>query len=189
LDLVPDERARRGIFLAFQYPTSIPGVSMGNFLRLSLKSVQGKEQPVLQFRKLVQEKMKLLKMEEGFLGRYVNDGFSGGEKKRAEILQMALLQPQIAIMDENDSGLEIVAEISAMKNEPVWMRDFRLKSLDYFLARPMPKWGGDLSEIDFSNIFYYLRPTEGQGKTWEDVPAYIKNTFDRLGIPEAERKF
>src|SRR5438270_7385330 len=86
LDLEPDERARRGIFLAFQYPTSIPGVSMGNFLRLSLKSVQGKEQPVLQFRKLVQEKMKLLKMEEGFLGRYVNDGFSGGEKKRAEIL-------------------------------------------------------------------------------------------------------
>jgi Fe-S cluster assembly ATP-binding protein len=109
LDLEPDERARRGIFLAFQYPTAIPGVSMGNFLRLALKSVQGQDMPILQFRKLVQDKMKLLKIEEGFLGRYVNDGFSGGEKKRAEILQMALLQPRIAIMDETDSGLDIDA--------------------------------------------------------------------------------
>jgi Fe-S cluster assembly ATP-binding protein len=109
LDLEPDERARRGIFLAFQYPTSIPGVSMGNFLRLALKSVKGNEIPVLQFRKLVQEKMALLKMEGSFLNRYVNDGFSGGEKKRAEILQMALLEPQIAIMDETDSGLDIDA--------------------------------------------------------------------------------
>jgi Fe-S cluster assembly ATP-binding protein len=109
LDLEPDERARRGIFLAFQYPTSIPGVSMGNFLRLALKSVQGKEIPILQFRRLVLEKMKLLKMDDTFLRRYVNDGFSGGEKKRAEILQMALLEPQIAIMDETDSGLDIDA--------------------------------------------------------------------------------
>src|SRR5947209_529871 len=109
LDLEPDERARRGIFLAFQYPTSIPGVSMGNFLRLAVKSVQGKDMPVVQFRRLVQEKMKLLKMDDSFLGRYVNDGFSGGEKKRAEILQMALLQPQVAIMDETDSGLDIDA--------------------------------------------------------------------------------
>ncbi len=109
VDLEPDERARKGVFLAFQYPTSIPGVSMGNFLRLSLKSVTGKEMPILQFRKFVQEKMKLLKMEDSFLGRYVNDGFSGGEKKRAEILQMALLQPRIAIMDETDSGLDIDA--------------------------------------------------------------------------------
>jgi Fe-S cluster assembly ATP-binding protein len=108
-DLEPDERARRGIFLAFQYPTSIPGVSMGNFLRLAVKSVQGKEMSVLAFRKLVQEKMKILKMDDAFLSRYVNDGFSGGEKKRAEILQMALLQPKIAIMDETDSGLDIDA--------------------------------------------------------------------------------
>jgi Fe-S cluster assembly protein SufB len=84
---------------------------------------------------------------------------------------------------------EIVAEISAMKNEPAWMRDFRLKALDHFLARPLPTWGGDVGEIDFDNIYYYLRPTEGQGRTWEEVPEYIKNTFDRLGIPQAERKF
>ena len=82
---------------------------MGNFLRLAVKSVQGKEMSVLAFRKLVQEKMKLLKMDDAFLSRYVNDGFSGGEKKRAEILQMALLQPKVAIMDETDSGLDIDA--------------------------------------------------------------------------------
>jgi Fe-S cluster assembly protein SufB len=84
---------------------------------------------------------------------------------------------------------EIVAEISAMKGEAAWMRDFRLKALDHFLARPLPTWGGDVGEIDFDNIYYYLRPTEGQGRTWEEVPEYIKNTFDRLGIPQAERKF
>jgi len=109
LDLEPDERARLGIFLAFQYPTSIPGVSMGNFLRLALKSIRGQDVPISEFRKIVQEKMKLLKMDSSFLGRYVNDGFSGGEKKRAEILQMALMNPQIAIMDETDSGLDIDA--------------------------------------------------------------------------------
>jgi Fe-S cluster assembly protein SufB len=84
---------------------------------------------------------------------------------------------------------EIVAEISAMKGEPTWMRDFRLKALEYFQARPMPNWGADLSGIDFDDIYYYIRPTEGQGRTWEEVPEYIKNTFDRLGIPQAERKF
>src|ERR687888_356599 len=99
LDLEADERARRGIFLAFQYPTAIPGVSLANFLRLALKSTHGKDLPVLQFRQLVREKMALLKMDDSFFTRYVNDGCSGGEKKRAEILQIALLQPQMAIMD------------------------------------------------------------------------------------------
>ena len=83
---------------------------------------------------------------------------------------------------------EIVAQISEMKGEPDWMRDFRLKSLEMFEARPMPKWGGDIS-IDFSDIYYYLKPTNEQGKTWDDVPAEIKETFDKLGIPEAEKKF
>ena len=82
-----------------------------------------------------------------------------------------------------------VEEISAMKNEPDWMRDFRLKALDHFQKRPMPNWGADLSGIDFDDIFYYIRPAEKQGKTWEEVPEYIKNTFEKLGIPEAERKF
>src|SRR5579883_1572452 len=84
---------------------------------------------------------------------------------------------------------EIIEEISALKGEPAWMREFRLKALDYFLSRPLPRWGGDLSNIDFDDIYYYIRPTEGQGRSWDEVPEYIKKTFDRLGIPEAERKF
>ena len=82
-----------------------------------------------------------------------------------------------------------VEEISAMKSEPDWMREFRLKALDHFEKRPMPNWGADLSGIDFDDIFYYIRPAEKQGKTWDEVPEYIKNTFEKLGIPEAERKF
>src|SRR5688500_12905406 len=82
-----------------------------------------------------------------------------------------------------------VREISKMKDEPDWVLEFRLKALDYFEKRPMPNWGADLSEIDFQDIFYYIRPAEKQGKTWDDVPAYIKETFEKLGIPEAERKF
>jgi Fe-S cluster assembly protein SufB len=84
---------------------------------------------------------------------------------------------------------EIVAQISEMKNEPAWMREFRLKALDQFLARPMPSWGADLSHINFDDIYYYIKPAEKQGRDWNEVPEYIKNTFDRLGIPQAERKF
>ncbi len=108
LEMAPDERARAGLFLAFQYPTAIPGVSMANFLRTALNSVKG-DMPITQFRKLMLEKMELLQMDRAFARRYLNDGFSGGEKKRAEILQMALLQPKFAIMDETDSGLDIDA--------------------------------------------------------------------------------
>ena len=82
---------------------------------------------------------------------------------------------------------EIVNQISEMKNEPEWMRDFRLRSLQIFEAKSMPKWGGDIG-IDFQDIYYYLKPTEGQGRTWDDVPQEIKDTFDKLGIPQAERK-
>ncbi len=84
---------------------------------------------------------------------------------------------------------ELVEEISWLKGEPEWMRKFRLRALEIFFKKPMPTWGGDLSEIDFDEIYYYIRPTEKQGRSWEEVPEYIKNTFDRLGIPEAERKF
>lgn len=82
-----------------------------------------------------------------------------------------------------------VEEISKMKNEPEWMRNFRLKSYDYFMDRPMPNWGGDLSNIDFDNIYYYAKPTDKMGRDWNDVPENIKKTFEKLGIPEAERKF
>ena len=84
---------------------------------------------------------------------------------------------------------EIVEAISQHKNEPEWMRKFRHKSLDYFLARPLPQWGGNVNEIDFENIYYYIRPTEKQAESWEDLPADIKDTWDKLGIPEAEKKY
>ena len=83
---------------------------------------------------------------------------------------------------------EVVEEISAMKGEPEWMRAFRHKSLDYFLRRPMPQWGGDLNQIDFDDIYYFLRATEKQAASWEELPADIKNTYDKLGIPEAEKQ-
>ena len=109
LDMGPDERARKGIFLAFQYPMSIPGVSVVNFLRNALKSVRGQDIPVREFRKELQEQMAGLQMDKQFVARYVNEGFSGGEKKRFEILQMSMLRPQLAVMDETDSGLDIDA--------------------------------------------------------------------------------
>ena len=84
---------------------------------------------------------------------------------------------------------DVVAQISEMKGEPAWMREFRLKSLEQFEKKPLPRWGGNVAEIDFQNIFYYLKPTEEQGKSWDEVPADIKRTFDKLGIPEAEQKF
>jgi Fe-S cluster assembly ATP-binding protein len=122
LEMEPDERSRAGLFMAFQYPVAIPGVTVANFLRTALnarvaagdggangkvptrKGIAPKE-----FRAMLKEKMALLKMDESFATRYLNDGFSGGEKKRAEILQMAILKPEIAIMDETDSGLDIDA--------------------------------------------------------------------------------
>jgi Fe-S cluster assembly protein SufB len=83
----------------------------------------------------------------------------------------------------------VIRQISAMKNEPEWMLEYRLKAYDHFMRRPMPNWGADLSELDLNEIFFYVRPTEGQEKNWDDVPDDIKRTFDRLGIPEAEQKF
>jgi Fe-S cluster assembly ATP-binding protein len=109
LGLRPDQRAQRGLFLAFQYPTSIPGVTMVNFLRASLKAVRGGDVPVREFRTILKETMDLLKVDESFARRYVNDGFSGGEKKRAEVLQLGILRPEMAVLDETDSGLDIDA--------------------------------------------------------------------------------
>ena len=307
-ELEADERAQRGLFLAFQYPHAIPGVTVTSFLRAAINAIRkarngGEDDPVKikDFRQDMLAAMEKLKVPRELAQRYLNDGFSGGEKKRVEILQMAMLKPRIAVLDETDSGLdidalkivadgvselvgeetgragdhalpadpqlhearfrarlrgrtyrggrragaraqarsrglrgirrkrkeqwqqrlkpksspafaattstastrsrttssspaaglsaELVAAISEHKNEPEWMRKYRLKSLEYFMARPMPEWGGDLSEIDFDNIFYYIRPTEKQAKSWEDVPPEIKDTWDKLGIPEAEQKY
>jgi Fe-S cluster assembly ATP-binding protein len=115
LELSPDERSHLGLFLAFQYPVAIPGVSMANFLRVAInakrktKNKDDKGIPIPEFRTQLKNRMDLLQMDYSFAGRYLNEGFSGGEKKRAEVLQMAALKPEIAVMDETDSGLDIDA--------------------------------------------------------------------------------
>ena len=306
-----DVRAQKGLFLAFQYPHAIPGVTVTSFLRSAINAIRkakngGQDDPipVKEFRTEILAAMERLKVPRELASRYLNDGFSGGEKKRVEILQMALLQPKIAILDETDSGLdidalrivangvnelvssrdgrardhalpadpqlrharprarlrgrpdrrerrpgarapargrglrgldaegrgggmssseteivrgirdeyqfgfknsdeaenyffksgrgishEVVEAIAEHKQEPDWMRKFRHKSLDYFLARPLPTWGGNVAEIDFDNIYYYIKPTEKQAQNWEDLPADILDTWDKLGIPEAEKKY
>jgi Fe-S cluster assembly ATP-binding protein len=107
--LAPDERARLGLFLAFQYPVAIPGVTLVNFMRQAVNARRGQEVPIREFRESLFKKMDLLKVDQDFARRYVNDGFSGGEKKRAEMLQMAMLEPSMAVLDETDSGLDIDA--------------------------------------------------------------------------------
>lgn len=109
LDKTPDERARLGMFLSMQYPTSIPGVTGLNLLKNVLKNIRGQDVPVREFRKEVNEALAKLDMKTDFMQRYVNDGFSGGEKKRNEILQMSLIKPALAILDEIDSGLDVDA--------------------------------------------------------------------------------
>jgi Fe-S cluster assembly ATP-binding protein len=118
LKMTPDQRARAGVFLAFQYPQAIPGVSVANFLRTAINAKRREQMggdekasqiPLPQFRNLVREKVKLLDIEETFIARHVNDGFSGGEKKRLEMLQLHVLRPELAILDETDSGLDIDA--------------------------------------------------------------------------------
>ena len=109
LELEPDERAKMGMFLAFQYPSEVPGVSVANFLRTAVNSVREEELSPMEMYRLLQEKMQIMQMDPKFAERYLNEGFSGGEKKRNEILQMLMLQPKLAIMDETDSGLDIDA--------------------------------------------------------------------------------
>lgn len=108
-DMSADERSRAGLFLAFQYPLAIPGVTVANFLRTALQAHRGKDADMSDYRKLLKTEMKALSIDEVFATRYLNDGFSGGEKKRVEILQMSMLSPRMAILDETDSGLDIDA--------------------------------------------------------------------------------
>jgi Fe-S cluster assembly ATP-binding protein len=109
LELEPDERAKMGMFLAFQYPSEVPGVSVANFLRTAVNSVREEELSPMEMYKLLQEKMAVMRMDPKFAERYLNEGFSGGEKKRNEILQLLMLEPTLAILDETDSGLDIDA--------------------------------------------------------------------------------
>ncbi|MFY9781283.1 MAG: Fe-S cluster assembly ATPase SufC [Candidatus Baltobacteraceae bacterium] len=124
LGLSPDKRAKAGLFLSFQYPAAIPGVSVANFIRTARQAVKPDDLPPAKFRKLIFEKLDTLDMDPAFLGRYVNDGFSGGEKKRLEMLQLAVLQPKYAVLDETDSGLDVDAlravgaSVNALRSSP-----------------------------------------------------------------------
>lgn len=145
LDLAPDERAHRGIFLAFQYPTEVPGVSVVNFLRTAYNAIHpDSPKSAMQFRLFLQEKIDLLEIPSELVDRYVNQGFSGGEKKRNEILQMAVLEPQLAILDETDSGLDIDAlkHVSAGVNK---------------LAGPEV---GILMITHYQRLLNYIRPSQ-----------------------------
>ncbi len=122
LGLAPEERAKKGLFLGFQYPTAIPGVSVSQFLRAAVRSVRGDSLPAKEFRSRVKKELESLKIPDSFMTRFLNEGFSGGEKKKLETLQLRLLEPKVAVLDETDSGLDIdalrtIAEnIEAMRN-------------------------------------------------------------------------
>jgi Fe-S cluster assembly ATP-binding protein len=199
LGLRPDERAKAGLFLSFQYPTAIPGVTMHNFLRTATKAVRGDELPPREFRRVVGEQMERLKMDPSFATRYVNDGFSGGEKKRAEILQMGVLKPQIAILDETDSGLDIdalrtVAEgVEALRGPElgVLLITHYQRILDYikpdhvhvmYRGRIIRSGGAELA-----------REIETRGYDWiiADLPEDEKSAVDQVGrdLSPGERAF
>ncbi len=147
VSLPPDKRAKAGLFLAFQYPVTVPGVTMFSFLRAAYNSVHTdeKNQPptLFEFREAMNEKMKLLGVDESFMNRYLNEGFSGGEKKRAEILQLALLKPKFAVLDETDSGLDIDA----------------LKTVAEGVSRIAGADLGVLIITHYQRILKYIKPT------------------------------
>lgn len=143
-ELAPDERARSGIFLAMQYPVEVPGVSVTNFLRTAVNARRGEDLPVRQFMQELKAQMAELQVDEKFLQRSVNEGFSGGEKKRFEILQMAMLKPEIAVLDETDSGLDVDA----------------LKVVSEGVNRLSGPDLGTLIITHYTRILRYIRPDE-----------------------------
>jgi Fe-S cluster assembly ATP-binding protein len=143
IELAPHERAKLGLFLAFQYPVSIPGVSVANFLRLAINAQREKPIAVKEFRTQLEHAVDLLDVDRAFTSRHLNDGFSGGEKKRAEVLQMAMLRPRIAVLDETDSGLDIDA----------------LRTVAEGVAKLHAEQGvGALIITHYQRILHYVRP-------------------------------
>jgi Fe-S cluster assembly ATP-binding protein len=143
IELAPHERAKLGLFLAFQYPVSIPGVSVANFLRLAINAQREQPIAVKEFRTQLERAVDLLDVDRSFTSRHLNDGFSGGEKKRAEVLQMAMLRPRIAVLDETDSGLDIDA----------------LRTVAEGVAKLHAEQGvGALIITHYQRILHYVRP-------------------------------
>ncbi len=160
IDMGADERSRAGLFLAFQYPLAIPGVTVANFMRTALQAHRGKDADMSDFRKLFKAQMAALGIDEVFATRYLNDGFSGGEKKRIEILQMAVLNPKMAILDETDSGLDIDA----------------LKTVAEGINRFHSKNTGLLLVTHYQRLLNYIRP--------DYVHVMMAGKFVKSGGPE-----
>ncbi len=159
-ELPPHERARRGMFLGFQYPVAVPGVTVASFLREAVSARRGREVPVREFRRMLIEAFELLEIPREFMGRYLNDGFSGGEKKRLEILQMLLLEPRFALLDETDSGLDIDA----------------LKVVSEGINRAARDDTGVLLVTHYQRILQYVRP--------DVVHVFMDGRIVRSGGPE-----
>ena len=165
IEMDATERSLAGLFLAFQYPLAIPGVTVANFLRAAVKAKhKGDEEALRSFRKDLKEKFKLLEVDQSFATRYVNDGFSGGEKKRLEILQMAMLEPKIGILDETDSGLDIDA----------------LKVVSNGINSVASDKNGMLLVTHYQRILNYVKP--------DRVHVMMKGKFVRSGGPELARR-
>lgn len=163
-ELPADERSRKGLFLAFQYPLAIPGVTVANFMRSALQARLPKGEPVKGFRAMLKEQLEALNIDPSFPGRYVNDGFSGGEKKRIEILQMAMLKPKMAILDETDSGLDIDA----------------LKTVSEGINRVCGSDVGVLLVTHYQRILDYVTPNY--------VHVMVKGKIVRSGGPELAKE-
>jgi Fe-S cluster assembly ATP-binding protein len=176
LGMAPDERARKGLFIAFQYPVSIPGVTMASFLRTAVSARRGYDKDQLmtlaEFQKLIRGKVDELQVDPAILGRYVNEGFSGGEKKRGEILQMAVMEPEIAIMDETDSGLDVdaVKIVAAGVNR---------------MYEASGKTMGVLVITHYPRILKYIKPTSVHvmfdGRIVTSGDAELADELDRIG--------
>ncbi len=164
LNMSADERSRAGIFLAFQYPLAIPGVTVANFMRAALRSHRGKDADMTDFRKLFKKEMTDLGIDHSFATRYLNDGFSGGEKKRVEILQMSMLQPKIALLDETDSGLDIDA----------------LKTVSEGINRYHDDKNSVLLVTHYQRLLNYVKP--------DHVHVLMRGKFVKTGGPELALK-
>jgi len=229
-----NDRAKAGIFMSFQNPISIPGITVENFIRTAKSTITGENVRALSFKKELKEKMDELSFDLSYAQRYVNEGFSGGERKKNEILQMSILNPKLAILDETDSGLDvdavrIVSEgvqrfhnednavliithhnqiLQKLKPDYVHVlingkivktgdaslvREIEEKGYDAYKALAIynrmgiPNWIPDISGLDMANIHTYVKPKVDMKENWDEVPEEIKSTFDRLGIPEAEK--
>ncbi|MEW5994887.1 MAG: Fe-S cluster assembly ATPase SufC, partial [Candidatus Zixiibacteriota bacterium] len=160
LEMSADERSRAGLFLAFQYPLAIPGVTVANFLRAALKAHRGQDADMSDFRKLFTKEMEALGIDRLFATRYLNDGFSGGEKKRVEVLQMAVLNPRMALLDETDSGLDIDA----------------LKTVANGINRFHNDTNGVLLVTHYQRLLNYVKP--------DRVHVMLRGKLVRAGGPE-----